>query len=29
MSQAEFVRFLDSELTRWTKVIRERNIKLD
>ena len=28
-SQIDFQRFLDSELARWTKVIRERNIKLD
>lgn len=28
-SPAEFQHFLDSELTRWTKVIRERNIKLE
>jgi len=27
--QAEFQRFLDSELARWTKVIRDRNIKLE
>ncbi len=29
VSQAEFVRFLDTERDRWTKVIRERNIKLE
>lgn len=29
MSQAEFARFLDTEQDRWTKVIRERHIKLD
>lgn len=28
-SQADFQRFLDSELARWTQVIRERNIKLE
>ena len=29
VSQAEFVRFLDFERDRWTKVTRERQIKLD
>ena len=29
IGQADFVRFLDSELERWTKVIRERRIKID
>lgn len=29
VSAPEFVRFLDSELTRWTRVIRERNIRLE
>ena len=29
IGQADFARFLDSELDRWTKVIRERRIKLD
>ena len=29
ISQAEFQRFLDSELERWTKITRERRIRID